>query len=230
GDAGASWALLAPPTTYSLCDVEPFGLNGAYLAGPGFTILKYDQSPVPTLISRFDAAPGAFGVDFSWDIADAAGLDRFRINRRELTGGGRSRTFDVGANDRTFRDEDVVPGTPYEYQLFTVDRSGDEFASAPVIIHVPSAALTLLPNVPNPFNPATTLRFVVPARDHVSLTIYDVAGRYVTTLVDAVRAAGMNEAEWTGKDDNGNSVASGVYVSRLRVGTRSVSRTLVLLK
>jgi hypothetical protein len=136
----------------------------------------------------------------------------------------------VSSSQRSFKDTGVTPGERYEYMLIAVERSGDEIFSAPVMVTIPAARAELLPNVPNPFNPSTTLRYVVPARSHVTLAIYDVAGRLVTTLVDTDQSPGINEIEWNGTDANGNPVASGVYVSRLTVGKAQVSRTLVLLK
>jgi hypothetical protein len=210
--------------------VEPFGTSGAYFGAPGLTVLTYNQAPVPTLISRFDAQAAAFGVDLSWEIHDASELERFRIVRRS-DGTARPVETDIAANRRSFHDDNVTSGARYEYQLITIDHAGDEVASAPVVVTIPTAAVALLPNVPNPFNPTTTLRFVVPTQGQVTLAIYDVAGRHVTTLVDGVRNAGMNAIEWNGTDTRGNPVASGVYVSRLKVGTApGISRTMVLLK
>lgn len=72
------------------------------------------------------------------------------------------------------------------------------------------------PNHPNPFNPRTTLAFDLPAdAARVRLRLYDVHGRLVATLVNAPLAAGRHSVTWTGADDRGHPVASGVYVSVL---------------
>jgi len=67
-------------------------------------------------------------------------------------------------------------------------------------------------NYPNPFNPSTTIRFGLPSAGNVSLIIYDVLGREVTTLERGIMAEGYHTATW-----NASSVASGVYFARLTV-------------
>jgi len=96
------------------------------------------------------------------------------------------------------------------------------------------AKLILAQNVPNPFNPTTSVPFVVPldaggARP-VSLGIYSVDGRLVRVLVDGELEAGRYAAVWDGRDDAGAVVASGVYFCRLEVGGESAVRKMVLLK
>lgn len=80
-------------------------------------------------------------------------------------------------------------------------------------------------NFPNPFNPRTTIRFALPAEGHTSVTIYDLAGRLVRTVVDDVMTAQVHEVTWTGDDDNGRTVAAGVYFYMVTSGDhRSVGR------
>ncbi len=86
-------------------------------------------------------------------------------------------------------------------------------------------------NHPNPFNPSTTIGYGVPAPGgRVVLTIYDLAGRLVRTLVDEERRPGAHAAIWHGRDDHGGELASGVYFYRLEIGEFRVGRTMVLLK
>ncbi len=92
-------------------------------------------------------------------------------------------------------------------------------------------SLRLEQNVPNPFNPETTIRFGVPAPGEVvSLKIYDVAGRTVATLLDGEKVAGSRTVRWDGRDNTGRIVASGVYFYRLEAGRESVSKKLVVLR
>ncbi|MBN1824697.1 MAG: carboxypeptidase regulatory-like domain-containing protein [Candidatus Eisenbacteria bacterium] len=91
-------------------------------------------------------------------------------------------------------------------------------------------ALALVGNVPNPFNPTTTIRFDLPKAGHVSLSVYDLAGRRVTTLVDRGMDAGSHDVIWTGLDSSGRSVASGIYFYRLEAENKTMTRKMVLLK
>jgi hypothetical protein len=74
----------------------------------------------------------------------------------------------------------------------------------------------LYQNYPNPFNPSTRLRFEIPERGHVTLGVFDVLGRPVTTLLDAPRAAGRHEVEWNAAS-SGEAPASGVYIVHFTV-------------
>jgi hypothetical protein len=85
-------------------------------------------------------------------------------------------------------------------------------------------------NVPNPFNPVTTIRYDLPAAEQVRLDVFDVAGRRVRTLVDARVEPGSHTVVWSGHDQEGHRVASGVYVYRLRAGSFVATRRMVLLK
>lgn len=89
-----------------------------------------------------------------------------------------------------------------------------QLTSAPDGGRLPSA-FALERNVPNPFNPRTTLRFNVPEPGRVNLRVFDARGRLVATLVDAVRDAGFHQVVWDGRDASGGKVASGVYFARM---------------
>ena len=83
----------------------------------------------------------------------------------------------------------------------------------------------LLPNHPNPFNPNTTVRYVLPAPMRVTILVHDISGRVVATLLDEVRPAGAQQVTW-----NADGMASGVYFAHLRTRNTDVSRKMVLLK
>jgi len=91
-------------------------------------------------------------------------------------------------------------------------------------------AFCLVQNAPNPFNPTTTLQFGLPASQHVTLTVYDIAGRCVRTLVDGALEPGWHEVLWDGRNDNHRAVASGVYFCRLESQGSVLVKKLVLLK
>jgi hypothetical protein len=94
----------------------------------------------------------------------------------------------------------------------------------------PLAPTALLPNVPNPFNPETTIRFTLAERAGVQLSIFDATGRHVRTLLDGVEEAGSHRILWDGRDDRGYSAGSGIYFCRFNSGGTVQSRKMVLLK
>jgi len=89
------------------------------------------------------------------------------------------------------------------------ERVAQEDAKAPVVYRT-----ELLAPKPNPFNPRVEIAYTLERTGQVDITIYDVRGRAVATLVDESRPAGPNSVIWEGTDDRGGSVASGVYFVR----------------
>jgi aminopeptidase N len=93
-----------------------------------------------------------------------------------------------------------------------------------------SASFALEQNRPNPFNPATTIHFVLPAKTHATLRIFDVAGRLVATVLSQELPIGQHRTVWDGKNAKGEAVASGVYFYRLSAGGRTATKKMVLLR
>ncbi len=101
-----------------------------------------------------------------------------------------------------------------------------------VITDVPQmpSAFFLGQNAPNPFNPATTIRFRLPVPGEAELIVYNLGGQRIRTLVSGRQDSGDHEAIWRGDDDSGQLVPSGVYVARLRAGQYTESQKLTLVK
>jgi hypothetical protein len=93
---------------------------------------------------------------------------------------------------------------------------------------VPGVAM--LSNYPNPFNPATTIRYEVAPAQNVVLAIFDVNGSLVRSLDAGPRSQGVHEKRWDGRDNQGRPVASGVYYARLTGQQQTLTRKIVLLK
>jgi|GEM_PF-2086707 len=88
-----------------------------------------------------------------------------------------------------------------------------------------------LGNYPNPFNPETQIVYALPTAAVVGLTVYDIRGREVVRLVDLeARGAGSHEVRWDGCNAMGRTLPSGVYVYRLRVAGKVITRRCLLLK
>ena len=92
------------------------------------------------------------------------------------------------------------------------------------------ARVVLDGNRPNPFNPATTIRFSIPDEGRVSLAVYDVSGRFVKQIVSGTLPAGEKSAAWDGTDSNGNPAGAGVYFCRLEASGKTMHRKMVLVK
>ena len=100
----------------------------------------------------------------------------------------------------------------------------DEYLTAPQMTR-------LMQNYPNPFNPHTTISFDLAMAEQVELSIYNIKGQLVKTLVrDQKLPAGRHNFVWDGKDENGRIVSSGIYLYRLQSGRYSHSKKMIMLK
>jgi hypothetical protein len=93
-----------------------------------------------------------------------------------------------------------------------------------------AAKISLAQNAPNPFSSTTSLSFSLPQSGPVSLSVYDVSGRLVSTLVDRPMDAGTHQVVWDGRDSGGSVVANGVYMLRLQAGGETLTRDMVRMK
>jgi predicted SnoaL-like aldol condensation-catalyzing enzyme len=111
----------------------------------------------------------------------------------------------------------------------TLEGDGAEVAKGDAV--QPLSALSLQQNVPNPFNPSTQISFFVPEGGaNVSLRIYDSAGRLIRTLVNGYEPSGTRSVSWSGENDLGQPVSSGIYFCRLSSSSFSTAKKMVLLK
>jgi len=88
----------------------------------------------------------------------------------------------------------------------------------------------LYQNYPNPFNPVTTLQYALPGDALVNITIYDIMGRQVKTLIDRSQTAGYKSIQWDATNDNNQPVSAGLYLYTIQAGDYSQTKKMVLLK
>ena len=116
---------------------------------------------------------------------------------------------------------------------FNGDRIGARWEEGTTSVRVP-LAFALYPNVPNPFNPETVIRFALARESRVRLEVFDVVGQRVRTLVAERLPAGAHQVLWDGRGEIGERVSSGVYFCRLQAryeaGEFSQVRRMLLLK
>lgn len=93
---------------------------------------------------------------------------------------------------------------------------------------------TLFPNYPNPFNPATAIRYALTEPGYVTLSVYNLLGKKVRTLVGRHQRPGEFTVQWNGKDDSQHQVASGIYMYQLTTsnaaGDQVLQKKMILLK
>jgi subtilisin family serine protease len=191
-------------------------------------------------------ALGSIG-NVSGTVTDIATYEPIADVLVEVTGKGESTTTDANgeyalaltADDYTLRfahpsyveairDVTVVAGLTITVDVALVPASAavGEGADAGAA----GGPATLAQNQPNPFNPATTIRFRVPETGPVTLAILDVHGRVVRRLVERELPPGEHAITWDGRDERGRQAPSGVYSYRLEAGGRTLTRRMALLK
>jgi hypothetical protein len=146
-----------------------------------------------------------------------------------------------------------VPGT--NFMLVTIEQNGGEthvesktpffddcyndwdHTTADVAMTVTESAEVTLPETysleqiyPNPFNPSTYISFALPRYDEVNLSIYNILGQRVRTLLASGREAGCQTVEWDGKDDRGQHLPSGVCFYRMETSKLLDIKKMLLLK
>ncbi len=130
-------------------------------------------------------------------------------------------------------------GTDYYYYVVCVYEQGCSLPSE--IIHYqyltanedpdnPALVTELLNNYPNPFNPETAIRFTLKETAPTIISVFNVKGQLVNTLVDGVLPAGKHQVVWNGKDNFNHNVASGMYFYRLESRNYSCVKKMLLLK
>jgi hypothetical protein len=130
----------------------------------------------------------------------------------------------------------VAHGYQYFYKVSAVDHAGNESApaSAGTVTGTDTPAtpkaFVLHQNVPNPFNPMTTIRFDLPVAAAVRLAVYNVNGQMIRILANGPMPAGNRESVWNGRDARGRAVASGIYFYRLDAGRFTQTRKMILLR
>jgi hypothetical protein len=189
---------------------------------------------VPTLLQYFSASLDESAVTITWRISEIGDDMEFLLLRAEAT----SELFeeivtpkiDVDGYSFSFRDDNTDPGTSYRYRVEVSDEKRRRILFETDPISIPSIPLTLYQNYPNPFNPATMISFTLPENTDVNLSIYNLEGKLVKTFINNTLSEGYKQTSWDGTDSHGDPVASGVYFYRLKVGNRTLTKKMVLLK
>ena len=85
-------------------------------------------------------------------------------------------------------------------------------------------------NYPNPFNPTTTIKYELYQSSQVTISVYDMLGRFVKTLVNSTQEPGVKAIQWDATNEQGNRVSAGVYIYKLKAGDFMETKEMILLK
>jgi len=228
--------------------VGRFGYGGAwYYAGPD-CLGTYDidwvlgevedyiweDMQLAVELKSFDAVPGDGEVALRWVTASEQDNECFILDRRSVGDWAEITRIPSQGNSTMeqvyeFVDRDLTNGVRYEYRLTGRDVAGTieelgTLAATPTATVVP-VTYALYQNYPNPFNATTAIRFDVTERGFVDLSIFDISGRLVTTLVHEELPASQHTVTFDAAD-----LPSGIYFYRLQAGDFTSAKKMILLK
>jgi hypothetical protein len=254
GDGGEIWYYTnSDSTVISWIGIAHYGGGGPYtyqiviLAG-GAIYYNYQDIGFPddsNTIGIQDAA-GFRGLQVAFDQAYVHNNLAIRFVAGWLSTNPRAGTVNAGGNTNvsvicdatslnvgTYNGTLTVSGWDINHRLidvivpvtFTVTPVGieDDINNMPT-------EFSLAQNYPNPFNPTTEIEFALPVRSHVTLSVFNVLGQKVKSLVNADLDAGYKTVIWDGSDDTGVDVASGTYFYVLKAGDKSFTKKMTMLK
>ena len=207
----------------------------------------FDSSPMSaySIDNIFPAVPDSFSVmtsvgevSLSWSSSVAEDFAYYNIYRNSLMDDQPAIVFTTISS--SYVDTEVDASLNYEYWVTAVDHSGNE-SNASVVLEVSGSMLStvadLIPevyalnqNYPNPFNPSTQIRYALPEQSQVVLTVYDMLGRKVRTLVNDVQDAGYRTVMWNATSDMGTLVSAGMYIYTIRANEFYQVKKMILLK
>tara|TARA_B100001029_G_scaffold41239_1_gene32144 strand:- start:280 stop:819 length:540 start_codon:yes stop_codon:yes gene_type:complete len=117
----------------------------------------------------------------------------------------------------------------YDLKLVAGDLDYVNRTAEEILSNIPSE-FSLGQNYPNPFNPLTKMDYTLPKRSRVNISIYNVLGQEIVTLVNEEQSYGYHSIAWNGTDQMGRAMASGVYFTRMVSETFSQTKKMLLLK
>jgi M6 family metalloprotease-like protein len=258
-NGGANWQVLGadeandgtftwdpvsgPPTVTALVRVQAFtgSLEGGAISD-AFSI-QDGIAPVVTVVSPNGGESYAAGSsqDILFTVMDATGIDSTCVEFSSDNGANWA-PVECTTNDSLLAWS--VPGVSSDSCLIRVtswdldgnsgfDTSDGLFEIVGTSSVANTAGLTrptLFQNAPNPFTPRTTISFFLPAPASAELSIFDLQGRRIRTLVSGSRPAGYQEFVWDGRDESGAEAASGMFFYVLEAGSIRDIRKMVLMK
>jgi len=196
--------------------------------------LSWELSPEDGYLTRYDIYRSRQSV-----FTDPVSIESF-TTVEELVAAEQERAVlvaSVQAGTESYTDRSLpLAGAVYYYWLTAANDDGESEKIAarppgsPTAVEDAPTGFRVFPAVPNPFNPATTVRFVIPEEARVSLTVYDILGRRIAVLRDGVLQSGTHEAVWNGTDDSGATVAGGIYLYRVAAGDMTARGKVTFLK
>jgi hypothetical protein len=203
-----------------------------------FQICVNSDWPLPVELESFTAVEGNREVELTWTTASETNNDHFYLIRSLDNRNFTRVSNDIPATNSptgstySYLDRYLSNGTTYYYKLVDVDINGIPEVNEMIVTVTPSANAVIVPddyalrqNYPNPFNPTTQISYDLREAGFVTLTVFDILGREVATLVNAQQSAASYTVEF-----DASNLSSGIYFYQLNVNDYTNLKKMVILK
>ena len=190
--------------------------------------------PEAPMSLSFATGPGSVSLNWSGPIDED--FNYFNVYRQDILTNEPAMVFTT--TDSFYVDQAMEDVGAYEYWVTAVDLSGLESDASGIVSAVLSSEdevgmpteFALKQNYPNPFNPSTQIQYALPSESRVVISIYDLTGRKVRTLVNEVQSAGHRSVMWNATNEIGRQVSAGMYIYSIQAGDFIQNRKMVLMK
>jgi len=238
-DGGDTWAEFNGGTMLTTYQIRALKFKGTIqstlYAGcastPGGGVYEYTFEPIPVEITAFTANVNGNDILLNWTTATETNNAGFSVERKGIEGNWTTLGFVSGHGNSTeinkyiFTDRDVPYGK-YTYRLKQTNYDGTYEYSAEINAEVlPVTTYSLMQNYPNPFNPSTNIKYSLPSEEFVTLKVFDILGREVTTLVNQKQGIGEHTINF-----DASRLNSGVYFYSIRAGKFTDTKKMLLTK
>lgn len=187
---------------------------------------------IPVELTSFTASAGSNSVSLKWNTATETNNLGFDIERKaadaswEKIGFVHGNGNSVSENSYSFVDKNINKIGKISYRLKQLDFDGKyEYSKTVEVSFAKNLSYQLAKNYPNPFNPSTKIKFSIPAKQHVSLKVFNLLGNEVATLVNDTKDAGEYVVDF-----NAKNLSSGVYYYRIQSGNFTQTNKMILMK
>ena len=197
-----------------------------------------NTTPLPVELSSFSASVNSNNVSLNWKTATEVNNNGFEVEREsqesqkseaggqwEKVGFVQGHGNSNSPKEYSFTDKNLTGGTKFVYRLKQIDNDGKYQYSKEVEVEVVPTVYEFTQNYPNPFNPATEIKFNLPEASRVTLSVYNIIGQQVASLVNGIKEAGFHSVKF-----DGSSLPSGTYIYRLQTNNFVQTKKMVLLK
>ncbi len=229
-DGGSSWLAFGSPQNAS-------GTQSVTVNTTSFSswTVSDGANPLPVELSSFSSSVNSLGVNLQWKTATEINNYGFEIQRAVVNDSVASQFSKIGfikgsgtsnsTKSYSFMDNSALYGK-FQYRLKQIDNNGSFKYSQVIDVDLSNKPLTFtMQNFPNPFNPTTIINYSIPQASFVTLTIYNILGEKVATLVNQKQVKGIYNVNF-----NAGRLASGMYIYVLSTEKNSISKKMMLLK